>query len=58
MCSQVTCPQCKKPDWRGCGAHVEQLLGHIAKKDRCACREAPPRPKERDAKREPPSGGS
>ena len=41
MCSQVTCPRCHKPDWRGCGAHVEQVLGHLPKDQRCKCREQP-----------------
>ncbi len=41
MCAAVSCPKCGKPDWRGCGAHVEQVLGHVAKADRCKCREAP-----------------
>ena len=39
MCRQVTCPQCGKPTWAGCGAHVEQVLGHIPKDARCKCRE-------------------
>ncbi len=39
MCSRVSCPQCKKPDWRGCGAHVESVLGDVPKQDRCKCRE-------------------
>jgi hypothetical protein len=48
MCSQVTCPSCKKPTFAGCGAHVEQVLGHIPKEQRCKCREeaskaSPPR---------------
>lgn len=39
MCQAVKCPTCKKPDWRGCGAHVEQVLGHVPKDQRCRCRE-------------------
>ena len=39
MCRMVTCKQCKKPSWAGCGAHVESVLGHVPKADRCACRE-------------------
>lgn len=45
MCRAVTCRTCNKPTWAGCGAHVEQVLGHVAKADRCTCRErtsAPP----------------
>ncbi|MCX5743204.1 MAG: hypothetical protein NT062_11990 [Proteobacteria bacterium] len=39
MCRAVTCKDCKKPNWAGCGAHVEQVLGHVPRADRCACRE-------------------
>lgn len=41
MCMAVTCPTCHKPDWRGCGAHVEAVLGNVPKEKRCKCREAP-----------------
>ncbi len=37
MCQRVTCQTCNKPGWRGCGAHVEQVLGDVAASDRCAC---------------------
>jgi hypothetical protein len=40
MCRAVTCNSCAKPTWAGCGAHVEQVLGHVPKADRCQCREA------------------
>ncbi len=39
MCRPVTCPQCKKPDWAGCGAHIESVLGHVKVEERCKCRE-------------------
>ena len=39
MCTAVICPKCRKPDWRGCGAHVEMVLGHVPKDERCKCRE-------------------
>ena len=39
MCSRVNCKQCGKPSYAGCGAHVEQVLGDVAKEDRCKCRE-------------------
>ena len=26
------------PDWSGCGAHVEQVLGDVPQSDRCNCR--------------------
>lgn len=40
MCRQVTCPKCGKPGWAGCGAHVEQVLGHVHPDDRCSCNSA------------------
>ena len=39
MCMAVMCPNCNKPTWRGCGAHVEQVLGHVPKEQRCKCNE-------------------
>lgn len=39
MCRPITCKKCNKASWAGCGAHVEQVLGHVAKADRCACRD-------------------
>jgi hypothetical protein len=33
------CKQCGKPNWAGCGAHVEQVLGDVPKSQRCSCRE-------------------
>lgn len=37
MCSPATCSQCGKVTWRGCGAHVEQVLGGVPPADRCRC---------------------
>jgi hypothetical protein len=31
----MQCKVCGKPSWAGCGAHVEQVLGHVAPSDRC-----------------------
>ena len=39
MCRAVTCKECKKPTWAGCGAHVEQVLGNVPRDRRCSCRE-------------------
>jgi hypothetical protein len=39
MCRAVTCSKCGKPSWAGCGAHVEQVLGHVPQAKRCHCRE-------------------
>ena len=33
----MTCKKCGKPSWAGCGAHVEQVLGHVPKEQRCRC---------------------
>jgi RNase P subunit RPR2 len=44
MCRRVTCPNCQKPSWKGCGAHVEQVLGDVPVADRCACGAAAARP--------------
>jgi|GEM_PF-169991 len=38
MCRRVTCRQCKKPTWAGCGAHVETVLAGVPRADRCQCR--------------------
>ena len=37
MCAAVTCKRCSRPSWKGCGMHVEQVLGHVAPADRCQC---------------------
>jgi len=39
MCRAVQCSKCHKPTWAGCGAHVEQVLGHVPTSARCACRD-------------------
>lgn len=35
MCSQITCKQCGKPTWTGCGQHVEEALRGVPKNQRC-----------------------
>ncbi|MDN4477338.1 hypothetical protein [Demequina lignilytica] len=37
MCSRITCSQCGKATWTGCGNHVEQALAGVAKDQRCTC---------------------
>jgi hypothetical protein len=37
MCHRVTCRTCKKPTYRGCGMHVEQVLASVPKSQRCSC---------------------
>lgn len=39
MCRRIECPDCNKPTYAGCGAHVEQVLGNVPAADRCRCRE-------------------
>jgi len=39
MCSRVTCRDCGKPSFVGCGRHVEQVLGDVPPEERCRCRE-------------------
>ncbi len=40
MCSRTRCSRCDKPSWRGCGAHIEQVLGDVPEQERCQCRSA------------------
>jgi hypothetical protein len=44
MCTRVTCPECKKPTYSGCGRHVEAVLGDVPKAQRCRCHEAATQP--------------
>lgn len=37
MCKRVTCRNCSKPTYAGCGKHIEQVLGDVAVEDRCSC---------------------
>lgn len=41
MCQRVTCPECGKPGYAGCGRHIEQVLGDVPVDDRCKCRDKP-----------------
>ncbi len=45
MCTAITCNRCNRPAWVGCGAHVEQVLGHVPKAERCQCDGANPQSK-------------
>ncbi|CAB4626154.1 unannotated protein [freshwater metagenome] len=38
MCKKVTCNDCGKPTWEGCGQHVEEALADVALADRCTCK--------------------
>ena len=39
MCSRVTCNDCNKPTWAGCGRHIEQALAGVPLDQRCKCGE-------------------
>lgn len=43
MCQRVTCSRCGKATYRGCGQHVEQVLGDVPRTQRCSCAPAEPR---------------
>ncbi len=40
MCQRVTCAECGKPTWAGCGQHIEDALVGVAPEDRCQCEAA------------------
>jgi hypothetical protein len=35
MCSKVTCRQCGKATWSGCGEHIEEALIGVPQNQRC-----------------------
>jgi hypothetical protein len=39
MCYRVECEECGKPTFKGCGRHVDQVLGDVPPEDRCKCGE-------------------
>lgn len=41
MCRRITCRQCGKPSFTGCGQHVEQVLGDVPRSQRCTCGSRP-----------------
>ena len=44
MCHRVTCRNCGKPTYRGCGQHVEQVLAGVPNSQRCDCDRTQQRP--------------
>jgi hypothetical protein len=42
MCSKVTCSNCGKPTWAGCGQHIEQALADVPVAERCTCDRSAP----------------
>lgn len=39
MCYPVTCPNCGKTGWGGCGRHVDTVMSSVPTADRCICRQ-------------------
>ncbi|WP_067782846.1 hypothetical protein [Actinomyces vulturis] len=37
MCRAVTCRQCKKTTWAGCGRHVDAVMKNVPRDQRCTC---------------------
>jgi len=37
MCQRITCENCNKPTWKGCGEHIEQALEGVPMNERCSC---------------------
>jgi hypothetical protein len=35
MCRAVTCKQCGKTTWAGCGEHVDAVMQDVQSADRC-----------------------
>jgi hypothetical protein len=45
MCSKVSCRQCGKPTWSGCGEHIEVALAGVPQNQRCQGHEGAAAPK-------------
>lgn len=37
MCRRVTCRNCRKPTYAGCGQHIDQVLRSVPPGQRCCC---------------------
>ncbi len=44
MCRAVTCSQCGKTTWAGCGQHVDQVMNGVPKNEQCQGHENEPKP--------------
>jgi hypothetical protein len=40
MCSPVTCANCGKTTWAGCGLHIDEALAGVPSEARCICERA------------------
>ena len=36
MCHAVSCRECGKTTWAGCGQHINQVMRGVPRADRCA----------------------
>lgn len=37
MCMKVTCENCQKITWRGCGKHAEAVMKDVPEDQKCKC---------------------
>lgn len=37
MCKPVTCEQCDKTTWAGCGDHADEVMASVPQAQRCTC---------------------
>ncbi len=42
MCSAVTCRECGKTTWAGCGQHVDEVMKNVPPAQRCPGHEPQP----------------
>lgn len=42
MCRALTCRQCGKTTWTGCGQHVDRVMRDVRPADRCPGHEGEP----------------
>ena len=38
MCYRIACSKCSKPTYKGCGRHIEDVLGDVPVEERCQCK--------------------
>jgi hypothetical protein len=46
MCRRVTCNECGRATFAGCGMHVEQVLAGVPEDKRCSGHSPAPKPSE------------
>lgn len=44
MCRAVTCKECGKTTWAGCGQHVDQVMTNVTPANRCPGHEREAKP--------------